>query len=141
MSRNSLEQFKLFVYKGIDEPKERKKQMATRKKTVTESETLKSHETVAAAPRAALTRKPAAESATSSKKTAKATTPAATHKSSARKSTAAEKVEIPVFDLALHHDEVSLEAYHNWLRRGCPHGSEHEDWLAAVATVRARHSR
>ena len=42
---------------------------------------------------------------------------------------------------APHHQEISREAYFNWLRRGCPHGSAQEDWLAAVALVRARHAR
>jgi len=118
--------------------------MATRKKAASESENLNSLETAPAAPKTVKSiraRKPAGESTGGAKKAAKPNIPAATHKAPARKAAAAEKADTPAFDVALHHEEISLEAYYNWLRRGCPHGSEQEDWLAAVATVRTRYAR
>src|SRR5664279_4413011 len=128
--------------------------MAIRKKTTTESETVKLEGTANAGQKSLRPRNTAsAETAgTPDNRTAKAQSPAAaTHKSPARKSAnAAPVAEAPVetgtiqtttFDLALHHDEISKEAYSNWLRNGCPQGSEHHDWLAAIEIVRTRHGK
>lgn len=128
--------------------------MAIRKKTTAESENLKAEETLKTGQRSTRVRNTAAAEAAGSpeSKTAKTQSPAAaTHKSSARKSvnagSAAElpvessSVEKTVFDVALHHDEISKEAYHIWLRNGCRQDSEHHDWLAAIETVRARHEK
>ncbi|MGD0577582.1 MAG: DUF2934 domain-containing protein [Bryobacteraceae bacterium] len=126
--------------------------MATRKQTTPESGTLKPEETVQTAPKAAVktvrARKAASERAPGGPETlpAKANSPAATHKAPARKphveeTIEAHAVETPSFDAAPRHDEISREAYSNWLRRGCPHGSPQEDWLAAVALLRARRGR
>lgn len=120
--------------------------MATRKKTAPESEPLQPAERVKTArPAAPAVRSRKAAPGTepgAEKLSAKTTSPAATHKAPARKPAVEETLEPPAFDTALHHQEISREAYFNWLRRGCPHGSAQEDWLAAVALVRARtHTR
>jgi hypothetical protein len=49
--------------------------------------------------------------------------------------------ETVAFDISLHHEEIGKEAYYTWLRNGCPQGSEHHDWLAAIEIVRARYER
>ncbi len=36
------------------------------------------------------------------------------------------------FDIAAHHEEIRIEAYHNWVRNGYPQGSEHHDWITAI---------
>jgi hypothetical protein len=128
--------------------------MAIRKKTTAESESVKAEGSVKAGSKSTRARNTAGTEATgtSDNKTAKAPSPAAaTHKSSARKSAsavpAAESpiesviVEKSAFDAALHHDEISVEAYHNWLRNGCRQDTQHQDWLAAIETVRARHKK
>ena len=127
--------------------------MATRKKNTPRSETFKPEETVQqgaqAAARKARGRKPASAAAPggAEKAAAKPTASAATHKAPAHKPAGEETlaghaaVERPGFDTALHHEEIAKEAYYSWLRRGCPHGSARADWLAAVALVRARHTR
>lgn len=127
--------------------------MATRKKTTSESDTFKPEETVKPGPQAAgktvRTRNSAAAAPQGGpdKPPAKSNSPAATHKAPARKPAAEEALEghaaaeRPTFDAALHHDEISKEAYYRWLHRGCAHGAAREDWLAAVALVRARYSR
>jgi len=126
--------------------------MATRKKTTPESETMKPEERVQASRKASartVRSRMAAQPAEGGKEkaSAKASAPAATHKAPARKPAAEQTpeahsaVEMPAFDTAPHHQEIAREAYFNWLRRGCPHGSAQVDWLAAVALVRARHRR
>jgi hypothetical protein len=121
--------------------------MATRKKTTHEADALKPAETVPATPNTVRSRKAAAPQGGSEKASAKPNSPAATHKAPARKPMVEETLAVhaagerPSFDAALHHEEISKEAYCRWLRRGCAHGSAREDWLAAVALVRARHTR
>ena len=127
--------------------------MATRKKTSPQSEPFVPAETVPAGPQAAAqrvrTRKTAGAGAPggAEKPSAKSNAHAATHKAPARKPAVEETLaahaaaETPRFDTALHHEEISKEAYYTWLRRGRAHGTAREDWLAAVALVRARHAR
>src|SRR3974377_1408266 len=113
--------------------------METRKKTASEMDILRAEESLAGttakaktarvskAPGAAAGKKAAANSAALVK------TAAATHKAPARKTASVE------FEVAAHHEEISVEAYHHWLRRGAPHGSDQHDWLAAIEIVRARY--
>lgn len=127
--------------------------MAIQKKANPQSETLKSEETVQPGQQAkgktVRTRKSAgaAPQGGSEQPSAKLNSPAATHKAPARKPVVEEPQEVhaagerPSFDAALHHEEISKEAYYTWLRRGRAHGTAREDWLAAVALVRARHAR
>jgi hypothetical protein len=127
--------------------------MAIRKKTATESETVRGEEAVKTGQKSSRARNAGAETASAAgTKTAKSKSPAAaTHKAPARKTVnaapAAEAlVESSViaqstFDVELHHEEIRTEAYCHWLRNGCPQGSEHHDWLAAIEIVRARHEK
>ena len=41
----------------------------------------------------------------------------------------------------LPHDKVAQRAYEKWCKRGCPHGSDRQDWLEAEAEIRAELSR
>ena len=122
--------------------------MAIRKKTTAESETVKTGQTSSRIRNTAA----AEATGTTDNKTAKTQSPAAaTHKSSARPSVKAAPVaevlaesivvEKTTFDAGMHHEEISKEAYCNWLRNGCPQGSEHQDWVAAIEIVRARHQK
>ena len=112
--------------------------MATRKKSIPELETLKKAEE---------SRKLAAKPATSRAPAAPVSTPkasAATHKAPARRSApAAASIAATVdkFEVEAHRAEIEGEAYHNWLRRGAPHGSDEQDWLAAIEIVRARYAK
>jgi hypothetical protein len=122
--------------------------MATRKKTNTEVKS--AGEEFAAAPqRARALKSTSAETSAAGSKPAARKSSAATHKAPARKTVLAAAAETVVetvvvetvtFDVAAHHEEIGKEAYYNWLRRGCPHGSEQEDWLAAIEIVRARYT-
>jgi len=104
--------------------------------------------------------KSAEPAVTAKKKTTsnKTTTPAATHKAPATKQSATRKsavkaealpapavevvtATVATFDAAQHHEEISREAYFLYLGRGAGHGQEHEDWLKAVETVRARYAK
>jgi len=123
--------------------------MATRKKTSTDSEARKQEESVPAAQPATVRKFRTAKSAAGTAKAAKpavASTPAATHKAPSRKPLVQAVPETLAaaagasFDSAHHHEEISREAYFNWLRRGCPHGSAHVDWHAAIEVVYARYS-
>ena len=128
--------------------------MAIRKKITAESETVNLEGAVKAGQKSSRARNTAAAETTGTpdNKSAKAQSPAAaTHKSPARKSVNAAPVaeaqvetgtvQTTTFDVALHHDEISKEAYHVWLRNGCAQGSEHHDWLAAIEIVRTRHEK
>jgi hypothetical protein len=127
--------------------------MPNRKKSSPESETARGEEFATASQNPPRTRKTTATetAATAGKRKANPKSAAATHMAPARKSvtaappteTAVEAVviETAAFDISLHHEEISKEAYYNWLKRGCPQGSEHHDWLAAIELVRTRHQR
>lgn len=126
--------------------------MAFRKKNSPEAKPMSADEFAAAAQKLAHTRKtvtPEPAASTAQKLTAPRSS-AATHKSPARKNVmpmpAAEAVEPAVsewssVEISLHHEEISTEAYHHWLRNGCQNGSAHHDWLAAIEIVRARHTK
>ncbi len=79
----------------------------------------------------------AAPKATAAKTPAKSATAAATHKAPATRAT--KKAAAAVFDAELHRAEIEREAYLAWVSRGHEHGQEHEDWLAAIEIVKARH--
>ena len=125
--------------------------MATRKKNSSQAQTARGDEFAPAAPRLSRTRNTAAPEGAIAPERKKAKSSAATHKSPARKTGIAAAasepaveaviVETATFDVGLHHEEISKEAYCTWLRNGCPQGSEHHDWLAAIEIVRARHQR
>lgn len=128
--------------------------MAIQKKHTAKSENLRPEVGIKAGQMSSRARNTAATEATrmSDNKTAKAQSPAAaTHKSSAWKAVKAAPtaellvesivVEKITFDVAPHHEEVSKEAYCTWLRNGCPQGSEHDDWLAAIEIVSARYEK
>ena len=111
--------------------------MATRKKSIPELETLKkAEESRKLTAKPANSRAPAAPVSTS-----KAS--AATHKAPARRSAPAAAIAATVdtFEVEAHRAEIEGEAYHNWLRRGAPHGSDEQDWLAAIEIVRARYAK
>jgi hypothetical protein len=127
--------------------------MAIRKKATAESESARTEENAKTGQSSSRVRNTAGNEATlMSDKTARPQSPAAaTHKASARKSVkAAPAAEVPVeskgvkrtaFDVARHQDEIRKEAYINWLHNGCPHGSEHNDWITGIEIVRARYEK
>ncbi len=39
------------------------------------------------------------------------------------------------------HDRIAMRAYEKWLSRGCPHGTDQQDWLEAEAELAAEMSR
>jgi hypothetical protein len=39
------------------------------------------------------------------------------------------------------HDKIAMRAYEKWCKRGCPHGSDMQDWMEAEAELRAEHTR
>jgi hypothetical protein len=44
------------------------------------------------------------------------------------------KVQIP-------HERIAKRAYEKWMKRGCPQGTEFQDWLEAEAELVAEASR
>ena len=125
--------------------------MATRKKTTSESDGARTDEFAATAPKLARTRKSATSEGNSAPEPKKVKSSAATHKAPARKTVKAATAPEPAietvaaetasFDIGLHHDEISKEAYYHWQRSGCPQGTEHHHWLAAIEIVRGRHTK
>lgn len=128
--------------------------MSIRKKNTAKSETLRTEESNKLGQLPARARNTPATEATgmSDNKTARTQSPAAaTHKFAAWKAVKAAPtaevvvesvvVEKTTFDVALHLEEVRTEAYCNWVHNGCPQGSEHNDWLAAIEVVRARNEK
>jgi hypothetical protein len=43
----------------------------------------------------------------------------------------------PPVAAAISHDQIAQRAYQIWVRRGCMHGRDRQDWLEAVAELRA----
>jgi hypothetical protein len=41
----------------------------------------------------------------------------------------------------LGHDRIAMRAYEKWLQRGCPHGTDQQDWLEAEAELSAELNR
>lgn len=35
------------------------------------------------------------------------------------------------------HERIAMRAYEKWLQRGCPHGTDQQDWLEAEAELSA----
>jgi hypothetical protein len=42
---------------------------------------------------------------------------------------------------SLPHDKVAMRAYHKWVQRGCPCGTDKQDWQEAEAELRAEMAR
>jgi hypothetical protein len=42
---------------------------------------------------------------------------------------------------AIEHERVARRAYENWCRRGCPQGTEKQDWYEAEAELRREQAR
>lgn len=85
--------------------------------------------------------KPAPKAPAKPRKAAAPKTPAATHKAPARKvAPRKSSPAAPAFDLDRHRAEIEREAYFLWLNRGGVHGSDAQDWLDAVALVKARYA-
>ena len=41
----------------------------------------------------------------------------------------------------LPHDKIAMRAYDKWCKRGCPTGSDMQDWIEAEAELRAEMNR
>jgi hypothetical protein len=39
------------------------------------------------------------------------------------------------------HDRIAQRAYEKWLKRGCVHGHDTQDWMEAEAELRAEMAR
>jgi hypothetical protein len=39
------------------------------------------------------------------------------------------------------HEKIAMRAYEKWCERGCPHGSDQQDWTEAEAELRVEYSR
>ena len=37
------------------------------------------------------------------------------------------------------HDKIAMRAYDKWVKRGCKHGCDQQDWLEAEAELRAEY--
>jgi hypothetical protein len=35
------------------------------------------------------------------------------------------------------HERIAMRAYEKWVQRGCPHGTDQQDWLDAEAELKA----
>ena len=41
----------------------------------------------------------------------------------------------------LPHDKIAMRAYEKWCKRGCPPGTEKQDWFEAEAELRVEYSK
>jgi hypothetical protein len=39
--------------------------------------------------------------------------------------------------MAIPHERIAKRAYEKWCKRGCPHGTHHQDWYEAESELRA----
>jgi hypothetical protein len=39
------------------------------------------------------------------------------------------------------HEKIAMRAYEKWMKRGCPAGSDVQDWLEAEAELRVEFAR
>jgi hypothetical protein len=39
------------------------------------------------------------------------------------------------------HERIAMLAYEKWVKRGCPHGSDQQDWLEAEAELKTQTAR
>jgi hypothetical protein len=39
------------------------------------------------------------------------------------------------------HEKIAMRAYEKWCKRGCPPGTEKQDWLEAEAELRVEYSK
>ena len=39
------------------------------------------------------------------------------------------------------HDKIAMRAYEKWCKRGCPHGTDKQDWYDAETEVRMEQAR
>jgi hypothetical protein len=47
----------------------------------------------------------------------------------------------PTTTTRVPHERIAMRAYEKWLRRGCPHGTDQQDWLEAEAELTAEMNR
>jgi hypothetical protein len=43
--------------------------------------------------------------------------------------------------MTIPHDKIAMRAYEKWCKRGCPPGTEKQDWLEAEAELRVEYSK
>lgn len=55
--------------------------------------------------------------------------------------TTVNKPQTPQMSSGLPHDKIAMRAYHKWMQRGCPQGTDRQDWLEAEAELRAEMSK
>ena len=41
----------------------------------------------------------------------------------------------------LPHEKIAARAYEKWCKRGCPHGTDEQDWAEAEVELRAEYTR
>jgi hypothetical protein len=47
----------------------------------------------------------------------------------------------PQHSASVPHDKIAMRAYQKWLQRGCPNGSDKQDWHEAEAELKAEMGR
>jgi hypothetical protein len=43
--------------------------------------------------------------------------------------------------MSVPHEKIAMRAYEKWCKRGCPPGTEKQDWFEAEAELRAEYSK
>ena len=44
-------------------------------------------------------------------------------------------------NVQIPHDRIAKRAYEKWMKRGCPQGTDFQDWVEAEAELRAESAR
>jgi Protein of unknown function (DUF2934) len=39
------------------------------------------------------------------------------------------------------HEKIAMRAYEKWVKRGCPQGTDKQDWIEAEAELKAEYAR
>jgi hypothetical protein len=39
------------------------------------------------------------------------------------------------------HDKIAMRAYEKWVKKGCPQGTDQQDWMEAEAELKAEYAR
>ena len=47
------------------------------------------------------------------------------------------KAPTPASTGQIPHEKIAQRAYEKWMKRGCPHGSDVQDWVDAEAELRS----
>ena len=47
----------------------------------------------------------------------------------------------PTSTMKVPHEKIAMRAYEKWLKRGCTHGHDQQDWMEAEAELRVEMSR